>query len=133
MQLWVLIYRRTGGRLAGKMFGVPLLLLTTTGRKSGREWTVPLMYHHDGDRLVIVASAAGQPNHPAWWLNLRAQPNATVQVGKETFPVKASEATGEERNRLWPVMVEKYKGYADYQEKTSRQIPVVVLERPPAG
>jgi deazaflavin-dependent oxidoreductase (nitroreductase family) len=123
------LYRRSGGSIAGKVKGVPLLLLTTTGRRSGRAWTVPVMYRPDGERLVVVASNGGADRHPAWWLNLRAQPRATVQLGRESFPVTAGEATGEERDRLWPLVVQSYGGYANYAKKTARQIPVVVLKR----
>ncbi len=87
------------------------------------------MYRPDGDRLVVVASAAGSDWHPAWWLNLRAHPEAIVQVGRDSFPVTAAEATGEERDRLWPQLVEAYGSYAEYAKKTSRLMPVVVLKR----
>jgi deazaflavin-dependent oxidoreductase (nitroreductase family) len=123
----VWLYRRSGGKIAGKMFGAPLLLLTTTGRKSGRSWTVPLMYQPDGDRWVIIASNGGKANHPAWWLNLRARPAASVQIGRDVHPVTAVEATGDERERLWRRMADMYKGYDRYTEKTTRTIPVVVL------
>jgi deazaflavin-dependent oxidoreductase (nitroreductase family) len=129
MRVLVWLYRRTGGAVAGTMFGVPLLLLTTTGRRSGRPWTVPVMYHPDGDRLVVVASNGGRDRHPAWWLNLRASGRATVQLRRDTFAVTASEAEGETRERLWPLVVDRYDGYAKYAEKTDRRIPVVVLER----
>jgi len=125
----VWLYRRSGGRIGGKMFGAPLLLLTTTGRKSGRSWTVPLMYQIDGDRWVIIASNGGSAKHPAWWLNLRSQPDASAQIGRETYPVTAAETTGEERERLWRRMADMYKGYDGYAQKTTREIPVVVLQR----
>lgn len=125
----VWVYRRSGGRIGGKMFGAPLLLLTTTGRKSGRSWTVPLMYQIDGDRWVIIASNGGSAKHPAWWLNLRSQPDASAQIGRETYPVTAVETTGEERERLWRRMADMYKGYDGYAQKTTREIPVVVLQR----
>jgi deazaflavin-dependent oxidoreductase (nitroreductase family) len=129
MRLAVWLYRRTGGSVGGKMRGAPVLLLTTTGRRTGRTWTTPVMYRNDEDRLVIVASNGGADRHPAWWLNLRANPRATVQIGKESFPVTATETTAEERERLWPLVVETYGGYADYEKKTVRRIPVVLLER----
>jgi deazaflavin-dependent oxidoreductase (nitroreductase family) len=110
------------------MFGVPLLL-TTIGRKSGRPWTVPVMYHPDGDQLVVVASNGGSDRHPAWWLNLRASGPATVQLGRDRFAVTATEADGAERDRLWPMAVGRYVGYAKYAEKTSRRIPLMVLKR----
>ena len=111
------------------MRGVPVLLLTTTGRKSGREWTVPVLYQTDGDRWVVVASAAGNPRHPAWWLNLRSHPDATVQIGRDTHPVHAAEVDGDERARLWRLMAAAYPAYDDYTRRTTRTIPVVVLRR----
>jgi deazaflavin-dependent oxidoreductase (nitroreductase family) len=125
----VWVYRRSGGRIGGRMFGAPLLLLTTTGRKSGRAWTVPLMYQIDGDRWVIIASNGGSPRHPSWWLNLRSRPDASVQIGRETYLVTAAETTGEERERLWRRMADMYKGYDGYAKKTTREIPVIVLQR----
>jgi len=125
----VWLYRRSGGKIGGRMFGAPLLLLTTTGRKSGRSWTVPLMYQTDGDGWVIIASNGGSPNHPAWWLNLRSRPEASVQIGRQTYPISAVEAAGEDRERLWRRMADMYKGYDGYAQKTTRQIPVVVLRR----
>lgn len=111
------------------MFGAPVLLLTTTGRKSGRSWTVPLIYQTDGDRWVIIASNGGSARHPAWWLNLRSQPDASIQVAWQTYLVTASETVGEDRERLWRQMADMYKGYDGYARKTTRQIPVVVLQR----
>ena len=111
------------------MFGAPLLLLTTTGRKSGRPWTVPLMYQTDGDGWVIIASNGGSPNHPAWWLNLRSRPEASVQIGRQTYNVAAVAAVGGDRQRLWLRMADMYKGYDGYAQKTTREIPVVVLRR----
>jgi F420H(2)-dependent quinone reductase len=128
IRLAVWLYQRTGGRIGGMVRGAPVLLLTTTGRKSGQLWTVPLVYRTDGDRLVVVASNGGAARHPAWWLNLRTHPHTTVQVGRERRAVSASEATGAERDRLWELMVDLHAGYADYQRKTRRRIPVVVLE-----
>ena len=125
----VWLYRRSDGRIGGKMFGAPVLLLTTTGRKSGRSWTVPLMYQTDDDRWIIIASFGGSPRHPAWWLNLRAQPNASVQIGREKYPVTAEETSGEDRERLWRRMADMYKGYDGYARKTTRKIPVVLLLR----
>jgi F420H(2)-dependent quinone reductase len=122
-------YRRTGGKVGGRMFGAPLLLLTTTGRRSGRSWTVPLMYQPDDDRWVIIASNGGNAKHPAWWLNLRAQPAASVQIGRDVHPVTAVEAVGDERERLWRRMADVYKGYDGYAQKTTRTIPVIVLRR----
>jgi F420H(2)-dependent quinone reductase len=125
----VWVYRRSGGKVGGTMFGAPLLLLTTVGRKSGRSWTVPVMYQADGDRWVVIASNGGKATQPAWWLNLRSQPEASVQIGRETYPVTAVEAAGEERERLWRRMADMYKGYDGYARKTTRRIPVVLLHR----
>jgi deazaflavin-dependent oxidoreductase (nitroreductase family) len=125
----VWLYRRSGGTIGGKMFGAPVLLLTTTGRKSGRSWTVPLMYQTDGARWVIIASNGGSTRHPAWWLNLRSQPDASIQIGRQTYPVTAVETAGEDRERLWRRMADMYKGYDAYAQKTTRQIPVALLQR----
>jgi deazaflavin-dependent oxidoreductase (nitroreductase family) len=111
------------------MFGGPVLLLTTTGRRTGQSWTVPLLYQPDGDRWVIIASNGGNAKHPAWWLNLRAQPDASVQIGRERFPVTAVEAVGAERDSLWRRMADMYQGYDRYAQKTTRRIPVLVLQR----
>jgi deazaflavin-dependent oxidoreductase (nitroreductase family) len=116
---------RVGG---GKGF-VPTLLLTTTGRKSGRALTLPLIFGHFDDEYVIVASKGGAPAHPAWYLNLEAHPEVHLQVKADKFRARARTATGEERAKLWPKMVEIYQPYTDYQAKTAREIPVVVLTR----
>jgi deazaflavin-dependent oxidoreductase (nitroreductase family) len=129
MRTVVWLYRRSGGKIGGKMFGAPVLLPTTTGRKSGRSWTVPVMYQTDGDRWVIIASNGGSAKYPAWWLNLCSQPDASVQIGRETYPVTAAETAGTERAHLWRRMADMYKGYDGYAQKTSREIPVVVLQR----
>ncbi len=106
---------------------MPILLLTTRGRKSGKERTTPLMFTRDGDNLVLIASVGGAPKNPAWYWNLQGQ-DADVQIGSEHRRVRARDAVGEERERLWAEMVSLYPGYAEYQKKTTRQIPVVVLE-----
>jgi deazaflavin-dependent oxidoreductase (nitroreductase family) len=121
------LYRLSGGKLGGITRGVATLLLTVRGRKTGKKRTVPLLYGRDGDRYVVVASKGGDPKHPAWYLNLR-DGEADLQVGSEHVHVRARDAEGEERQRLWAMMVDLYPPYAEYQEKTSRQIPVVVLE-----
>lgn len=122
------LYRLTGGKVGGRMRNAPVLLLTVTGRKSGKRRTTPLLYSRDGDNLVVIASKGGDPRHPAWYHNLQGQ-EAEVQVGRERKRVRARDAEGEERERLWAQMVAVYPPYADYQQKTSRRIPVVVLER----
>lgn len=124
-------YRATGGALGGRMAGMPVLLLTTTGRKTGRKRTTPLTYFEDGDQLVIVASYGGAPRHPSWYLNLTANPEVEVRRGRRTERMPARTATPEEKGRLWPLVTSKYRGYASYQEKTTRDIPLVILTSSP--
>lgn len=122
-------YRLTGGIIGSSMMGAPILLLTHTGRKSGRKVTTPLQYVEDGDAVVLIASNAGHTFHPQWYLNLKENPDAEIQIKSETRSVTAQEATGEERDRLWQRAVDQYSGYADYQKTTGgRQIPVVKLK-----
>lgn len=109
--------------------GSHILLLTTVGRKSGRETTVPLIFGMDGDDPVVVASKGGAPEHPGWYRNLVKNPAAHVQIKGEKFPVRARDAEGEERERLWKMMNGHWRHYDEYAEKTDREIPVVVLER----
>jgi deazaflavin-dependent oxidoreductase (nitroreductase family) len=116
------------------MEGRPLLLLTTTGARSGRRYTAPMMYVPDGDRLLVIASNIGAPRHPDWYHNLVAHPDVTVEVGAETYDATAVVTEGAERERLWTKIVEGYRFFVEHQAKTSRQIPIVALERrPPAG
>ena len=123
------VYRLTRG-VIGHRFpgGPPMLLLDHTGAKSGRKRTTPLVYIEDEPNLVIVASKGGHPRNPSWYHNLRAHPDTTVQIGPERRPVHARVATPGERTRLWPKAVETYSGYAGYQERTPREIPLVILE-----
>ncbi len=107
---------------------VPSLLLTTTGRKSGEKFTFPLFYGETGNSYIIVASKGGAPEHPGWYRNLLAHPEVEVQVGTKKLKAKARTATGEERARLWKKGLEFWPPYADYQKKTDREIPVVVLD-----
>jgi proline iminopeptidase len=109
--------------------GSTILLLTTTGRVSGNESTTPLIFAFDGDKPVIVASKGGAPEHPGWYRNLKKSPEVGVQIKGERFRARARDAEGEERERLWQKMNEVWPHYAEYQEKTDREIPVVVLER----
>jgi deazaflavin-dependent oxidoreductase (nitroreductase family) len=122
-------YRATDGEEGHEWQGVHTLLLTTTGRKSGQERTTPLIYGEDDGRYVVVASKGGDPAHPAWYLNLRADPGAAVQVAADKFQARAHTATGDERDRLWALMAGIWPAYDDYRQKTDRVIPVVVLER----
>ena len=121
------IYRASGGKVAGRMFNSPVLLLITTGRKTGKERTTPLLYVEDGENLVVVASVGGAPKHPDWYWNLKANPEARVQIQDRTLRVRAEKAEGEEKRRLWRRVVEMYPPYEDYQRRTEREIPVFVL------
>jgi deazaflavin-dependent oxidoreductase (nitroreductase family) len=125
------LYQASAGRIGGRLAGWPVLLLTTTGRRSGRRTTIALNYLQDGDRLVVTASNAGEPAHPSWYLNLRAHPRASVQVGGIQRTVVAADASPEERESLWRAIVAFDRSYAEYQARTSRLIPVVLL-RPQA-
>ncbi len=123
------IYRRTRGRIGHRLPGLPpTLLLDHVGARSGVKRTTPLLYVTDGENLVIIASKGGYPKHPAWFHNLRANPETTVQVGAELRPVRARVADPAERARLWPRAVAAYRGYEGYQRRTGREIPVVILE-----
>jgi F420H(2)-dependent quinone reductase len=127
------LYRLTGGRIGGKIGPARVLLLTTTGRKSGRPRTQPLLYTPAGDGYAVIASKGGAARHPLWYLNLRANPEVEVTVGRETRKLRARDAEGEERERLWRAMTRVYSGYDGYAQKTSRRIPVVVLEPDATG
>ncbi len=127
------IYRSTGGRLAGKFRGALIMLLTTRGRKTGKDRTWPLLYTTTGDNYVVIASNNGSDRHPAWFLNLEADPEATVQIDTKLLKVKARTTEGEERAALWQQMVDQYDNYESYQKKTERKIPVVVLEPTSGG
>ena len=123
-------FRANGGQMtSGPFAGRTLLLLTTKGAKTGAERTSPLVYSRDGDRFVVIASKGGAPTHPAWYHNLRAHPEVTLEVGKEKFRARASVATDAERRRLYDRHAEPMPAFWDYEKKTTRKIPVVVLER----
>jgi F420H(2)-dependent quinone reductase len=124
------IFRLTGGRVGGRMVGGPILLLHHVGAKSGKRRISPLLYLPDGERMVIVASKGGYTKHPGWFHNLKANPDTTVEVPREgKVAVRAREASAAEREDLWPRMVDLYQGYATYQRSTSREIPLVILDR----
>ena len=125
--LHVFLYRRSGGRIWGRWQGGHVLLLTVTGRKSGRKWTTPLLYRRDGGDLIVVASNGGMDWLPAWWLNLCAHPTASVQVGGQRLAVRAEPAEGTERTRLWSRWTQEYPRYGTYQQRTNREIPIVKL------
>ena len=123
----LLVQRMSRGRVLGTVAGMPVLLLTTTGRRSGKPRTTPLTFLRDGTDLVVIASNGGADRPPDWWLNLRQHPRAVVEIGADTLTVTARTASAEERERLWVGIIATHSGYAGYQEKTTRQIPVVLL------
>lgn len=122
-------FRANRHKAGGPFEGRPLLLLTTTGARSGKRRTTPMMYIRDGEHLLVIASNAGAPAHPDWYRNLVAHSHVTVEVGTETFDAIAVVTEGEERQRLWARVVEQYPFFADHQAKITRQIPVIVLSR----
>lgn len=122
-------YRKSDGEVGYIWNGAPILLLTTTGRKSGEAKTLPLIFVQDGETIAIVASKGGAPDHPAWYKNLAADPNVTVQIKGDVYKARARTAGDAERERLWPKAVAVWPQYTDYQAATDRKIPVVVLDR----
>ncbi len=122
------VYRLSGGKVGARIANMPVLLLTTTGRRSGRPRTQPLTYTRTNEGYAVIASKGGAAQHPLWYLNLRANPLAEVTIGRETQKVRAREAEGEERERLWRQLADVFSGYDKYAQKTSRRIPVIVLE-----
>jgi deazaflavin-dependent oxidoreductase (nitroreductase family) len=124
-------FRANGGRLGGQFEGAPMLLLHHTGAKSGRQRVNPVMFQSVGDDMAIFASKGGGPTNPDWYHNLLAHPDTSVEVGADTVAVKARVADDAERTRIWEKQKKEYPGFADYEAKTSRTIPVVILE--PAG
>ncbi|HEY8526574.1 MAG TPA: nitroreductase family deazaflavin-dependent oxidoreductase [Acidimicrobiales bacterium] len=121
-------FRANGGQVGGPFAGMPMLILHATGAKTGKERVTPLVYQADGDRMVIFASKGGAPDNPDWYHNVVAHPDVTVEVGTETRRARARVAEGDERERLWARQKELVPAFAEYEERTSRQIPVVVLE-----
>ena len=130
MRLHTFAYRATKGRIGHHIPGVraPILLLDHVGAKSGVKRTSPLSYIRDGDDVVLIAAKGGYPKHPAWFHNLKANPDTSVQIRSERRPVHARVAAPEERERLWPLAVSVHQGYEDYQRRTDREIPLVILE-----
>ncbi len=128
------VFRVSGGRLLGTLGGMPVLVLGTTGRKSGKRrstmLTAPIV-EDGGDRIVLVASWGGDSRHPTWFLNLREHPDVEVTMGGRTRSMRARVATAEEKAELWPRIVATYRGYAGYQKRTDRDIPLVIVEPPP--
>lgn len=121
------LYRVSGGKLGGSVRGVPVLLLTTRGRKSGRVYTWPVSYLHEGDNLLLVASTGGMPRNPAWYHNLRANPNVTVEIGRKSRAMVAQPQVGPARDAYWARIVREHPLFEGYQRKVARQIPVVLL------
>ena len=126
-------FRANRGQASGQGVDRPLLLLTTTGRKSGNPYTTPVMYLRDGERLAVFATHGGAPRHPDWYQNLVAHPTVTVEVGAETFEARAVTADTEERDRLYARQAELYPQFAEYEQRTTRKIPVVILQRVGVG
>ncbi|MFT4571201.1 MAG: deazaflavin-dependent oxidoreductase (nitroreductase family) [Hyphomicrobiaceae bacterium] len=133
VELFWLIHRKvlgwTGGRVGGSLQGMAVLMLTTKGRRSGAQRSVPLTYIPHGDAFVVIASYLGEPNHPAWWLNLSANSEAKVEIKGESIAVRARQAEDAERETLWDQVVAVNADYAEYKTRTTRTIPVVVLDR----
>lgn len=123
------LYRASGGRIVSHIWSLPIILLTTVGRTTGRPRTVPLCALPQGDDYIVIASFGGMDDAPQWWLNLERTPGATLQSGDESVAVTARTTSGEERARLWAQVVERAPGYLNYARRTTREIPVVVLER----
>jgi F420H(2)-dependent quinone reductase len=123
----IFLYNVSGGRIGGKMGNVPVLLLTTTGRKTGKKRTLPLVYIMDGSAFVITASAGGADKNPGWFFNIRSNPQATIQVKDKHIKVTAEVAEPEKKSELWSRLVEVAPNFAGYQKRTSREIPMVIL------
>ncbi len=122
------LYRKTNGRMGAKLRAAPVCLLTTTGRRTGLARTVPLLYLADGERVVVVASQGGMSTHPEWYLNVVANPKVTVEIDGDARAMLARTATPDEKRALWPRLVAMYPSYDTYQQRTEREIPVVVCE-----
>ena len=122
-------FRANGGKVGGRFEGARMMLLTTTGAKSGEARTKPVVYTTDGDRFVVIASKGGAPTNPDWFHNLVADPEVILEVGGERFPARATVTSGEERRRLYDAQAALMPGFAEYAQKTTREIPVVVLDR----
>ena len=127
LKIMVFLYNVSGGRIGGKMGQVPVLLLTTTGRKTGKQRTLPLVYIMDGSAYVITASAGGADKHPSWFFNIRSHPQATIQVKDKHIPVTAEIAGPEKKPELWARLVEGAPNFVGYQKRASREIPMVIL------
>ena len=126
-RIHVSLYRLSRGRIGGRLWNAPVLLLTTIGRKTGKKRTTPVLYLRDGERIIIVASNGGRDNEPSWWTNLRHDPHADVQIRSEKGKMIARKAAEEEKGDYWPLLTKMYPAYNDYQRRTRREIPVVIL------
>ncbi len=122
------MYRRTNGKLGAKLLWFPTALLTTTGRKSGQLRTTPTLYLRDGERVILPASFGGRADHPAWYLNLKTNPNVQLQIRAQHLQLAARDATDDERDRYWPALIKIYPPYRGYRDATDRVIPLVVCE-----
>ena len=123
------LYRISGGRIGGKwMYGAPVMLMTTVGRRSGQPRTVPLLYLRDGERVIIVGSQGGMSKDPLWVGNIAANPDVEIEIGSERRSMRARRGSAEEKARYWPDLCRMYPDYADYQKRTTRDIPVLILE-----
>ena len=127
--LHALLFRATRGRIGRRLVNNDMLLLSTKGRVTGRTHTVPLLYLRDAEDLVVIASWGGRDQHPEWYLNLLENPVAYAQINGDRSRVRATTANGEQRQRLWPQVLAAYEGYREYQSRTDREIPVVILSR----
>lgn len=124
----IFMYRRSGGKTLGRLRGMPILLLTTVGRKTGKQHITPVMYIRDGNNYVITASNAGEAKHPLWFLNLQANPQTKIEVDGMTRSVRAHQASPEKKGRLWPQLVAQAPFFEEYRQKTTRDIPMVILQ-----
>jgi deazaflavin-dependent oxidoreductase (nitroreductase family) len=122
------LYRASQGRFGSTIGGLPVALVTTTGKRTGKQRTVPVASFQDGDDVVVIASYGGSPQHPAWFTNMMAKPEVTVQVGSRVFPARAEVVSGPDRERIWKMVVDRAPNFGNYQKKTSRVIPVVRLK-----
>jgi F420H(2)-dependent quinone reductase len=127
----VLLYRLSGGRLMNRLEGAPICLVTMTGRKSGKRKTIALMYTPHGQDVLLVASLGGAPQHPVWYYNLKADPHVDIQAGSVRRRMLAREASPEEKRSLWPAAVANYRSFADYQKRTTREIPLFICSPAP--
>jgi F420H(2)-dependent quinone reductase len=127
MRFQIFMYRHSGGKMMGSLRGMPLLLLTTVGRKTGKQHVTPVMYLRDGENYVVTASNNGADKHPGWFVNLQSNPQTAIEVGNMTRDVLAHQASPEEKKHLWAQLVEQAPFFEDYQKKTTRDIPMVIL------